>query len=204
MFWIASCYNHKPHNYLVGINGEIRWVRTGKNICLLAFGYKLGIAKISHTSCQPSKEGFYYKTYCSHIQKRRITSQFDCHSLCFLSCYSKMLDLNKGEVVREEVVGGGGDVIYLFIIIVWPFWFGVFWVPWSLLLYKFGWELKVSPFISQSIAMEMKGIPEILAFCICWLIQKREKVEKTSHIWWSRGEKRDCQKCCIRVTILHS
>lgn len=31
--------------------------------------------------------------------------------------------------------------------------------------------------ISQSIAMDMKGIPEILAFCVCWLIQKGEKVK---------------------------
>lgn len=139
---------------------------------MLAIVYKLGISNISHTNCQPSKRGFYHMIQCSHMQKRKITSWLDYRSLCFSSCYSKILDLNKRACA------------FCFLL----FWFW-FWVPWSPLLCKFSSEMKILCLISQSIAMEMKGVPEILAFCICWLIQKGEKVRK-KHLWWSRGKRR--------------
>lgn len=38
--------------------------------------------------------------------------------------------------------------------------------------------------------MEMKVIPEILALCICWLIQKGEMVKKTNKYKTSSAEER--------------
>lgn len=56
--------------------------------------------------------------------------------------------------------------------------------------------MKILCLISQSIAMEMKVIPEILSLCICWLIQKGQKVKKkpTQNILDEERGKKDIVK----------
>lgn len=147
--------------------------------------YKLGISNISHTNCQPSKRGFYHMIQCSHMQKRKITSWLDYRSLCFSSCYSKILDLNKRACV------------FCFLL----FWFG-FEYPGLFYCVNLAVKWKSCVWSLNLLPWKWRVFQKFLLSAFVDWFRREKRWER--NIFDEAGGRGGCQNCYIGVTILYA